>query len=144
MEELEQTESTDVSGPGGLLHSSSSSSSEAREGEKQEPAAEEGEELQPARDDGHQMETEAKESHPAALELSNPAESAGESRDAGSPVVSYMPYESELELPHIMKLMKADLSEPYSIYTYRYFIHNWPSLCFLVCQSLQHWTYSIC
>jgi len=30
-----------------------------------------------------------------------------------------------------MKLIQKDLSEPYSIYTYRYFIHNWPKLCFL-------------
>merc|ERR1712113_389366 len=25
----------------------------------------------------------------------------------------------------------GDLSEPYSIFTYRYFINNWPDLCFL-------------
>ncbi|EDO48600.1 predicted protein [Nematostella vectensis] len=31
----------------------------------------------------------------------------------------------------IMALITKDLSEPYSIYTYRYFIHNWPNLCFL-------------
>ncbi|PIK47187.1 hypothetical protein BSL78_15957 [Apostichopus japonicus] len=41
-------------------------------------------------------------------------------------------YQSELQMPDIMKLITKDLSEPYSIYTYRYFIHNWPSLCFLV------------
>ena len=46
--------------------------------------------------------------------------------------VEYVPYESELQMPDIMRLMKADLSEPYSIYTYRYFIHNWPNLCILV------------
>nr|CAG4635487.1 EOG090X07BN [Artemia franciscana] len=34
-------------------------------------------------------------------------------------------------MPCIMKLIQKDLSEPYSIYTYRYFIHNWPRLCFL-------------
>lgn len=45
--------------------------------------------------------------------------------------ITYKQYESELELPSIMKLIQKDLSEPYSIYTYRYFIHNWPSLCFL-------------
>nr|CAG4644003.1 EOG090X07BN [Lepidurus arcticus] len=31
----------------------------------------------------------------------------------------------------IMRLIQRDLSEPYSIYTYRYFIHNWPKLCYL-------------
>ncbi|XP_054154083.1 N-alpha-acetyltransferase 30-like [Oppia nitens] len=40
-------------------------------------------------------------------------------------------YESELQMPDIMGLIQKDLSEPYSIYTYRYFIHNWPQLCFL-------------
>nr|CAG4642552.1 EOG090X07BN [Evadne anonyx] len=34
-------------------------------------------------------------------------------------------------MPDIMRLIQKDLSEPYSIYTYRYFIHNWPMLCFL-------------
>lgn len=45
--------------------------------------------------------------------------------------ITYKVYESELELPSIMKLIQKDLSEPYSIYTYRYFIHNWPKLCYL-------------
>jgi len=45
--------------------------------------------------------------------------------------ISYVVYESELQMPDIMKLITKDLSEPYSIYTYRYFIHNWPKLCFL-------------
>lgn len=45
--------------------------------------------------------------------------------------ITYKVYESELELPSIMKLIQKDLSEPYSIYTYRYFIHNWPQLCYL-------------
>lgn len=46
--------------------------------------------------------------------------------------VEYVSYESELQMPDIMRLIQKDLSEPYSIYTYRYFIHNWPKLCFLV------------
>lgn len=45
--------------------------------------------------------------------------------------VIYKEYESELQMPDIMRLIQKDLSEPYSIYTYRYFIHNWPKLCFL-------------
>ncbi|XP_066477958.1 N-alpha-acetyltransferase 30 [Tiliqua scincoides] len=43
----------------------------------------------------------------------------------------YVRYQSELQMPDIMRLITKDLSEPYSIYTYRYFIHNWPQLCFL-------------
>ena len=46
--------------------------------------------------------------------------------------IHYVHYQSELEMPNIMSLISKDLSEPYSIYTYRYFIHNWPDLCFLV------------
>jgi len=46
-------------------------------------------------------------------------------------VIRYMSYQSELQMPSIMKLIQKDLSEPYSVYTYRYFIHNWPKLCFL-------------
>lgn len=50
--------------------------------------------------------------------------------------IQYVSYTSELQMPDIMKLIQKDLSEPYSIYTYRYFIHNWPKLCFLVCMFL--------
>lgn len=46
--------------------------------------------------------------------------------------IEYTMYESEKQMPYIMSLITKDLSEPYSIYTYRYFIHNWPDLCFLV------------
>jgi N-alpha-acetyltransferase 30 len=52
-------------------------------------------------------------------------------RDNETFQITYKVYESELELPSIMKLIQKDLSEPYSIYTYRYFIHNWPKLCYL-------------
>ncbi|CAD6228061.1 GSCOCG00006333001-RA-CDS [Cotesia congregata] len=45
--------------------------------------------------------------------------------------IEYVSYTNELQMPDIMKLIQKDLSEPYSIYTYRYFIHNWPKLCFL-------------
>eukprot|EP00899_Mesostigma_viride_P015564 jgi/Mesvir1/24008/Mv10754-RA.1 len=40
-------------------------------------------------------------------------------------------YLSEEDLPLVMHLIDHDLSEPYSIFTYRYFLHNWPQLCFL-------------
>jgi len=49
--------------------------------------------------------------------------------------IRYIVYESETQMEAIMQLITRDLSEPYSIYTYRYFIHNWPKLCFLVCIS---------
>lgn len=45
--------------------------------------------------------------------------------------ITYKEYENELQMPDIMRVIQRELSEPYSIYTYRYFIHNWPKLCFL-------------
>lgn len=45
--------------------------------------------------------------------------------------IKYVSYKSELQMRDIIKLIQKDLSEPYSIYTYRYFIHNWPKFCFL-------------
>ena len=46
--------------------------------------------------------------------------------------VDLVQYENEATLSRIIELITRDLSEPYSIYTYRYFIHNWPYLCFMV------------
>lgn len=45
--------------------------------------------------------------------------------------VDFVSYTSEECLPDLMALITKDLSEPYSIYTYRYFLHNWPQLSFL-------------
>ncbi|CAD5222869.1 unnamed protein product [Bursaphelenchus okinawaensis] len=39
--------------------------------------------------------------------------------------------DEKTDLKTLMEVVDAELSEPYSIYTYRYFIHNWPDLCFL-------------
>lgn len=49
-----------------------------------------------------------------------------------SPEVKLVKYEDERQLDDIMSLVDRDLSEPYSIFTYRYFLHNWPNLCFVV------------
>lgn len=46
--------------------------------------------------------------------------------------IKYVNYQSEAQMPDIMQLIQKDLSEPYSVYTYRYFINNWSKLCFLV------------
>merc|ERR1712178_178359 len=45
--------------------------------------------------------------------------------------VRYEPWKDETQMPMVMGLIEKDLSEPYSIFTYRYFINNWPSLCIL-------------
>lgn len=52
-------------------------------------------------------------------------------QDQNDKEIEILSYQSELQMPEIMRLIQKDLSEPYSIYTYRYFIHNWPKLCFL-------------
>lgn len=49
----------------------------------------------------------------------------------GLVTINYMNYQSENQMQDIMSLITKDLSEPYSVYTYRYFIHNWPKLSFL-------------
>lgn len=36
------------------------------------------------------------------------------------------------QLPSIIDLITNDLSEPYCIYTYRYFLHQWPQFCLLI------------
>lgn len=43
--------------------------------------------------------------------------------------ILYVDYTDESMLAEIMMLVSKDLSEPYSIFTYRYFLHNWPNLC---------------
>ncbi|XP_048341926.1 N-alpha-acetyltransferase 30 [Sphaerodactylus townsendi] len=70
-----------------------------------------------------------------SLQKSPPTDSSWapqeEEETSGDLTIRYVRYESELQMPDIMRLITKDLSEPYSIYTYRYFIHNWPQLCFL-------------
>lgn len=49
--------------------------------------------------------------------------------------LKYMQYTHSLEaqyLPSIRALISKDLSEPYSIYVYRYFLYQWSHLCFMV------------
>ncbi|KAH8988999.1 acyl-CoA N-acyltransferase [Lactarius hatsudake] len=45
--------------------------------------------------------------------------------------ITYRAYSGEHELPHIISLVQSELSEPYVVYTYRYFLHQWPHLSFL-------------
>lgn len=39
--------------------------------------------------------------------------------------IIYRQYVGEADLPHIMALVQSELSEPYVIYTFRYFLHQW-------------------
>uniref|UniRef100_A0A3P9H640 N-alpha-acetyltransferase 30 n=1 Tax=Oryzias latipes TaxID=8090 RepID=A0A3P9H640_ORYLA len=90
---------------------------------------------QPSRPPGHESPDAAgpgggeSSSDPPAAELARLDLSGSPGPDSHG--IRYVRYESELQMPWIMRLITKDLSEPYSIYTYRYFIHNWPQLCFL-------------
>lgn len=39
--------------------------------------------------------------------------------------IQYRQYRGDADLPHIMALVQSELSEPYVIYTFRYFLHQW-------------------
>lgn len=46
--------------------------------------------------------------------------------------VAFRPYDADSEdLNQIINLVESELSEPYIIYTYRYFLTDWPHLSFL-------------
>lgn len=60
----------------------------------------------------------------ASLPWPRPDGSAGE--------IAIRRYAGDKELPAIMALMAAELSEPYSIFTFRHFLDGWPKLCFVV------------
>lgn len=45
--------------------------------------------------------------------------------------VYYRRFSKEDDLQPVIDLITKDLSEPYSIYTYRYFIYNWPRMCIM-------------
>ncbi|CAO2149096.1 unnamed protein product [Urochloa humidicola] len=60
---------------------------------------------------------------PSSASAANPGGEGGE--------ITYMSYGGEQHLPLVMSLVDAELSEPYSIFTYRYFVYLWPQLTFL-------------
>ncbi|KAH9952669.1 hypothetical protein BC827DRAFT_1148353 [Russula dissimulans] len=39
--------------------------------------------------------------------------------------ITYRAYSGEHELPHTISLVQNELSDPYVVYTYRYFLHQW-------------------
>ena len=54
---------------------------------------------------------------------------------ANAEPVKYIRYDPEREVEYltaIRQLISKDLSEPYSIYVYRYFLYQWGDLCFMV------------
>ena len=39
--------------------------------------------------------------------------------------ITYRSYQGEADLPNIISLVQSELSEPYVVYTYRYFLRQW-------------------
>lgn len=58
-------------------------------------------------------------------------ESAKRTMDLDISEVRFMTYSHERQLPLLQRLIDEDLSEPYSVFTYRYFLNTWPHLCLL-------------
>ncbi|PSN64491.1 acyl-CoA N-acyltransferase [Corynespora cassiicola Philippines] len=52
--------------------------------------------------------------------------------------VQYEGAKEETYLPAIRQLISKDLSEPYSIYVYRYFLYQWGDLCYMALDSSQN------
>jgi len=40
--------------------------------------------------------------------------------------IEFMTYQGEKDLALVIGLIEKELSEPYPIYTYRYFVQKWP------------------
>ncbi|XP_027352285.1 N-alpha-acetyltransferase MAK3 isoform X2 [Abrus precatorius] len=65
------------------------------------------------------------------MESSNKEEAEIEKVEFDGSEIEYVSYCGEHHLPLIMNLVDQELSEPYSIFTYRYFVYLWPQLSFL-------------
>ncbi len=63
---------------------------------------------------------------------STESRSSGASKDRELRYVQYDSKHEAIYLSAIRQLISTDLSEPYSIYVYRYFLYQWGDLCFMV------------
>jgi hypothetical protein len=71
----------------------------------------------------------------ASTSAQDDASTAVQPKDLKDTDLRYIQYESSHEehyLPLIRSLISKDLSEPYSIYVYRYFLYQWGDLCYMV------------
>jgi hypothetical protein len=60
------------------------------------------------------------------------AQATADDPDLPLQYIQYSPEKEEQYLPSIRQLISKDLSEPYSIYVYRYFLYQWGDLCYMV------------
>lgn len=66
------------------------------------------------------------------MEMRSEVETGAPEEQVEASQIEYVSYGGEHHLPLIMRLVDQELSEPYSIFTYRYFVYLWPQLSFLV------------
>jgi hypothetical protein len=71
--------------------------------------------------------------HPQPTRNDHPSRPLSHARLSSSPTMTspqiyYRQYAGEADLPRIMALVQSELSEPYVIYTFRYFLHQWSVL----------------
>ena len=59
--------------------------------------------------------------------------SGGDDDDA---MITFVDYHDESQLKYVDQLVACDLSEPYSVFTYRYFLHRFPNLCILAVDGI--------
>ncbi|KAG7346005.1 ribosomal protein-alanine acetyltransferase RimI-like protein [Nitzschia inconspicua] len=57
--------------------------------------------------------------------------SSDDKKPPSVPQIVFVNYENESQINDVMRLVALDLSEPYSIFTYRYFLHRFPDLCIM-------------
>ncbi|OAY70343.1 N-alpha-acetyltransferase MAK3-like [Ananas comosus] len=67
----------------------------------------------------------------AAAECGGGSPAAAAAAEFTAAEIEYVSYGGEHHLPLVMSLVDDELSEPYSIFTYRYFVYLWPHLTFL-------------
>ncbi|EDW72809.1 uncharacterized protein Dwil_GK19277 [Drosophila willistoni] len=58
--------------------------------------------------------------------------------------ITYTDFHDESQLKIVQSIIDKELSEPYSIYTYRYFVYNWPELCFFACHGERYVGVIVC
>ena len=73
--------------------------------------------------------------HSIALQFCKRAQVTNCKHNSLSLFLNFARYKSEEQLHLIQELIDKDLSEPYSIFTYRYFINQWPHLCYLAMEG---------
>jgi N-alpha-acetyltransferase 30 len=90
---------------------------------------------------GQAKEKEAAAAEGASTSAPKADKSISNAFQTNPPGIKYLQYSLELEpvyLSQMRELISKDLSEPYSIYVYRYFLYQWAELCFMAVDTNDH------